>query len=324
MRHDLVAIKKQIVKALPPGLVVTEHDERGHWYRINDKEAGSPLYPSVTGKLQILKDEGLANWKMARALEYIFANFHTFTNDNIMDHIGKAERVSADIFEAAGDIGTFIHGVRELIFNTWIATGERPKVLYPFIDEHIKQEEEKGRGGLVKDLRAVSAIAALEKFCTDYHYQPIACELMVYSHKWQVAGMLDDLGLMRVEKRKGDPSCEHDIIEAQKQNIDRCVKCDAKWEWALVVIDMKTSNRFKDHFYFQVGMYWRMFVDLTGLRPQHCFIVKLSKENRTYSLEELKRPGTIARYANNLLRVNEGMEMIKSIRKDNQRRVVNL
>lgn len=289
-----------------------EHDERGHWYRVNDDASGRPLYPSVTGKLQVLKDEGLANWKMNQALQYVFANFKKFTDDNIMEHIDSAERTPADIFVDAGDIGTMIHDVREKIFTQWIKTGERPANFESFITEDVH------------DIRAVSAIAALEKFCIEYAYRPIVTELMVYSHKWQTAGTLDDIGLMRVPVRTGDVRCDHEILEDPYVNVDRCVRCEAKWKWALVLLDLKTSNRFKDHYFFQVSMYWKMFWKLTGLRPDHAFILKLSKENRTYSLEELKRPAKIAQYANHILKANEGLQFIKSIRKDNQKKVINL
>ncbi len=319
MRHDPQAIRDEINAALPVGHVVPEHDDRGHWYRVKSEEHGNPLYPSVTGKLQVLKDPGLANWKMNQALQYVFANYNSFTDDNIMEHIGRAERVSVDIFHDAGDIGTFIHDVRELIFDDWIKYGVRPPDFQAYIDKYVAME-----GGRVADVRAVSAIAALEKFCDEYAYTPIVCELIVYSHKWQVGGMLDDLGLMRVPKRKGDPACEHDILCSPTQNVDRCVKCDGKWEWALAALDMKTSNRFKMHYMYQVAMYYQMFRQLTGIQPKYAYIVKLSKENRSYALQELKRPAKIAQYANHLIKVHEGIEFIKNIQKDNQKRVINL
>lgn len=313
MRHDPQALRERIAAALPVGLVVPEHDERGHWYRVFDDP--NPLkgvrYPSVTGKLQMLKDEGLANWKMNMALQYVFAHHTKFTEANIMEHIDRAERVSVDIFHDAGDVGTLIHNIREAIFREWMRAGVRPQSFESFITQDIK------------DIRAVSAIAALEKFVDDYSYIPVACELMVYSHKWQVAGMLDDLGLMRLPIRKGDPACDH-ANPFRHNNTERCIKCDGKWKWVLALVDLKTSNRFKPHYLFQVAMYWKMFHNLTGLRPEHAFILKVSKEDRTYQLQELKKPAKLAQYANHLIKVNEGLEFIKSIQKDNQRKVITI
>lgn len=312
MRHDPSALRRIISAALPEGFVVAEHTEEGHFYRVNSKDHGKPLYPSVTAKLQVLKDEGLANWKMNQALQYVSEHYLKFTEQNIMEHLGKAEQLPADIFHDAGDIGTTIHDARQVIFTQWIKTGKRPTDFPSFVTEDKK------------DIRAESALAALEKFCIKKNYVPIATELMVYSHKWGTAGTLDDLGLMWVEERKGSPDCEHEIIESTTSNLDRCVKCEAKYRWTFVLLDLKTSNRFKDHYFFQVAMYCKMIHFITNLRPEKCFILKVSKEDRDYKLEELKRPAKIAQYANHLLKVHEGVDFIKSLRKDNQRNVIKI
>lgn len=312
MRHDPAELRKKILTALPEGFVVAEHTESGHFYRVNDEKLGRPLYPSVTGKLQVLKDEGLANWKMNQALQYVFQRYKEFTDANIMEHLDAAERVPADIFEDAGDIGTIIHDARERIFSQWIETGVRPVDFTSYVPEDRQ------------DIRAISALAALETFCIERSYVPVLTEMMVYSHKWKTAGTLDDLGLMRVDVRRGDPSCEHDVIMAPAQNFDRCVKCEAKWKWTFVLLDLKTSNRFKDHYFFQVAMYYDMLRAITGIKPERCYILKTSKEDRTYKLEELKRPAKIAQYANYLIKTHEGLDFIKSLRKDNQRNVITL
>ncbi len=323
MRYNPQTLRDQILDALPEGFVMPEHSERGHWYRVNDLDHGTPLYPSVTGKLQILKDEGLANWKMNKALEHVLQHWTEFNELNIFDHIEKASQISTDIFHDAGDIGTTIHSIRERIFDQWIATGVRPGDFQSFITDDIR------------DIRAVSAIAALEKFCIEHNYRPIITEFMVYSHKWQTAGQLDDIGLMNIEIRPGTPGCDHlnndvfgsrrsCIISDPDKNFDRCMRCGAKWKVVLVLLDLKTSNRFKDHYFFQVAMYYAMFRKLTGLKPDHAFILKVSKENRTYALEELKRPATIAAYANHVLKANDGLKFIKTLRKDNQKKVITI
>lgn len=319
MRYNPTILRQIISTALPPGLVVAEHTEHEHFYRVHQNLGGQvvvtendPLYPSVTGDLQMLKDEGLINFKMARALEYVFAHFKEFNDDNIMEHLGLAEKMPGDIFVDAGDVGTRIHDVREHIFTEWINTGVRPEKFEAFIPEHDT------------DLRVQSAIAALSKFCDDYKYLPIATELKVYSHKFKKAGTLDDLGLMRTEVRKGDANCVHDVLEDPNRNFDRCVKCGAKWKWEFVMLDLKTSNRFKDSYFFQVSMYFSFLRALTGLKPDSCHILKLSKEDRTYKLEDLKKPVKIAQYVRHIVKVNEGLDLIKSLRKDNQRNVISI
>jgi len=320
MRHDLSALRLKIRTALPVGLVVPEHTEKEHFYRIHQNlggvvyvTTGDPAYPSVTGKLQHLKDEGLANFKMNRALEYIFANFAKFTEANIMEHIAAAERMPADIFEDAGDIGTYIHDLREEIFSQWIETGTRPPDFESFI--HADRD----------DIRAHSALAALSKFCDEWNYIPVMTELYVYSHGLKTAGALDDLGLIRQVVREGDTPCaEHDVFQDPNHNIDRCLKCGAKWKWLLVLMDLKSSNRFKDSYFFQVSMYYEMFRKLTNIKLDMAFILKVSKDDRTYKIEDLKRPAKLAQYAKHIIKTNDGLAFIKELRKDNQRNVVRL
>lgn len=260
----------------------------------------------------MLKDEGLINFKMKRALEYISVHFKEFTDANYMEHLDAAERMPADIFEDAGDVGTRIHDIRETIFTKWIETGARPASFASFIPEHDP------------DIRVASAVAALEKFCVEMRYTPILTELKVYSHKYKVAGTLDDLGLMSIQMRKGTiEGCEHpDIIQHEKHTTEVCMRCGAKWKQVFVLADMKTSNRFKDSYFFQVAMYFDMLRTLTGLKPDKCFIVKLSKTDRLYKLEDLKKPVKIAQYVKHILKVDEGLAFIKELRKDNQRKVI--
>lgn len=330
MRYDPAILRQQIFAALPPGLVVSEHTEKEHFYRVHSLVNGivtvaesDPLYPSVTGELQILKDEGLINFKMNRSLEYIFANFKSFTDENIMDQLAKAEQMPADIFVDAGDVGTRIHDIRELIFSAWIETGSRPADFFSFIPAHDP------------DVRVQSAIAALDKFCTERCYIPVVTELKVYSHEIKKAGTLDDIGLMRAVVRPGDPLCTHSelnlegkqesiILQDPNSNFDRCPKCDAKWRWELTLLDLKSSNRFKDSYFFQVAMYFKFFRTLTGIKPDRSLILKISKEDRTYKLEDLKRPIKIAQYIKSIVKVNEGMAFIKTLRKDNQKKVIQL
>lgn len=292
-----------IEKAMPPELVIPRHDERGHFYEINielekklrrpkkyfyfegDK---NPIYPSVTGKLQILKDESVINYKMNRAIEYVFANWEKFNQMNVAEHLDNASKAAADIFQEAGDIGTDIHDCREKFFKQWMKTGIRPEKATDFIsyDSHGMQ---------IQDVRVVSALRALDQFCTDWNYVPIASELFVYSHQLKIAGTLDDLGTMVHYKNP------------------------AGSKWQFVLMDIKTSNQFKDHYFFQVALYFWMLRSITGLVPERCFILKLSKTDGTYKLEDLKRPAMLGSYARSMLRLQKGIDYIKGLRKDNQK-----
>ena len=311
MKWNVEEIRKIIRERIPEGSVVLAHNERGHFYK-PAKGDNEPMFPSVTGRLQVLKDESLINYKMNRALEYVFKNYPGFDDKNIMTHMEAAERMSADIFEDAGDIGRDIHDYRQKYFNHWIKTGKRLDNILNFIPPDKN------------DIRAVSALRALEQFVINRNYRPIITELPILSLKLKVGGTLDDLGLMDNILRIGDPECEHEIIESQKTNFSHCVKCDRKIRTEFVLMDLKTSNALKDHYFFQVSLYYEMFRKLTNLKPERCFILKLSKEDGTYKIEDLKRPGRIARYARSMLITNEGIDFIKNLRKDNQKVVLKI
>jgi hypothetical protein len=279
-------IKKMISVAIPEGRVVTAHNEFGHFYKIvDDLFPDGVTYPSVTGKLQILKDEGLINYKMNRALDHVFAHWKEFTEANIMELLDAASKTSADILEDAGDIGTTIHDAREEFFKEWIKLGRHPGVE---AKEFLPPD--------CVDIRAVSALRALDKFINDFNYVPLATELLVYDHKLKVGGMLDDLGFMT----------------------------DEAGNRKFVLMDIKSSNQFKDHYFFQVALYYYMFYRLTKLRPQRCFILKLSKTDGTYKIEDLYRPSTLASYARSMVRTHNGLGYIRSLRKDNQKTVITI
>ncbi len=316
-------IRARIDEMLPAWKCVARHNDRGHFYEVRETsltEKG-PIYPSVTGKLQILKDEGLINYKMNRAIEYVFANYKKFTDENVMEELDKASRVSQDILADAGDIGTVVHNCREDIFNEWIKTGVRPADFLKFLPE------------VECDVRAISAVRALQKFCEETGYIPVKCELLVFSHSMKTAGTLDDLGLMPKVYREGDPSCRHvgqslfnnaeSCILFDDKGFGRCLHCDYKMRYQFVLMDLKTSNQFKDHYFFQVSIYWKMLVKILGSAwaPERCFILKVSKEDGTYKIEDLKKHQKLAQYAEYMIRTNEGVEFIKSLRKDNQRKV---
>lgn len=304
-------LREDIKKLFPEGMVVPRHTERGHFYEVIDgKFKIPPIYPSVTGKLQILKDESIVNFKMNRALEYIFANFTKMNEGNIMEHLDNASKVSGGILADAGDVGTRIHDLREVIFRQWIETGVMPEDFVKMIPE-----------GEV-DIRVTSAIRALQDFCVKEGYIPIACELLVYDHKFKVAGTLDDIGLIRKVIKEGDGSClvVHDsMVESEKTGKNTCMKCGFQWKYEFVLMDLKSSNQFKDTYFFQVALYYWMFHKLTGIKPERCFILKVSKEDGRYKIEDLKKPNKLAEYTRYMLKTNEGIEFIKGLRKDNQK-----
>lgn len=315
----------RINEILPKGMVTPEHTKTGHFYKVHDDKCNFPIYPSVTGKIQVLKDEGLINYKMNRAIESLSNFIFGLTTLPSMEEISKAgeraSRVSQDILEDAGDVGTRIHNLRQVIFEQWIATGERPQDFLSF----IPAEE--------ADIRVTSALRALQLFCEENDYIPLACEVLLYSHKLGVAGTLDDLGLMRQILNEGDPICKHDGSLVEKTSImsDQkgrwtCMQCGYQYRYEFVLMDLKTSNQFKDHYFFQVALYWWMFWQLLGVawKPERCFILKVSKEDGRYKIEDLLKPSKLAEYCRAMIKTNEGIGFIKSLRRDNQKVVAPL
>ena len=275
-----VKIRKIIAEKIPEGSVVTAHTDKGHFYHVPHLDK---TFPSVTGKLQPLKDPGLTNYKMNRAIDYVYEHHKEFTSENIMEHLEKAAQVSVDVFEDAGNVGTEIHEYREKFFNAWIATGGKPESSLLFIPAYAK------------DTRIISAMRGLDKFVAENDYRPIKTEQLVYSERFEIGGTLDDIGIM---KWKG--------------------------KYVLALIDVKTSNQFKNHYFFQVAMYYMMFVTLTGLKPDLNIILKLSKTDGTYKIEEMKYMNRLVSYSKAVLRTNDGLEFIKGLRKDNRKKVATI
>lgn len=177
--QNLAEKYRKLVKERMP-VITTAHDDTGHFYLYNGQK-----YPSVTGALKMLKDEGLMNWKMNKACEYLL---QAINNDdprvtgkvNLEELIGEAKMVPVKEFEGAGDIGTKIHDWREGWFRNVIA-GNLPE--YPSIAN-------------ITELPVVSGVRAIIKFKEESGYIPVACEMFVADEDLKIGGTLDDLGIL--------------------------------------------------------------------------------------------------------------------------------
>ena len=243
---------------------------------------------------------------MNKAIEYVFANFKIFSDDNIIEHLEAAKMVSVEIFEDAGDVGTEVHGIRERYFADWIASGTRPK---DGLLSYIPKE-------LPKDLRIVSVLRAIEKFLDDTGYIPVACEIFLVDPKLKVGGTMDDIGIMPVRVRQGNIElCKHNKIEDLEKLKINCVECGARWDYQLVFSDLKTSNQVKYHYFFQLAMYYSMFVKWVKIRPKRNFILKVSKEDGTYKIVNVPAIHKLVPYTRAILKVNEAIEVAKKLLK---------
>lgn len=279
-------VRERIDHALPPGAVVPMHTAEGHFYRA----PSGNTYPSVTGKLGAVKDESIQNWNMNEALRFVEQNLFKVIEDGkvnvskAMDLFAEAQKVPRGLLYEAGDIGTKVHDRREKYFQAWIDSGET--VTRPSIQDFINKDD---------DPRIAAGMLGLEKFLNDTGYIPIRTEVMVYSDKYQVGGMLDDIGLMRNGKN-----------------------------WQLTLMDVKTSNQMKAHYWLQVALYHMMFRDITGIRPEHNIILKLNKDLPEYKIEVIEDMRRVVAGAKHVLDVYDTMEFIKGKRKNNGKTVVKI
>ena len=292
--------RKIILDAIPEGTVIPRHDESGHKYYIPSIDK---TLRSVTEKLAIIKDPSLMNWKMNKALDYISRNWRNINEQTIMDIIDAAAKAPVEEFEDAGDVGRDIHSYREAYFKEWILTGNRPVNALDFIP---KDE---------RDIRVVSAIRALEKFCIKENYIPLATELYVYSEKYNIAGTLDDIGIMlKISRKPNIENCtEKHLSHYPKLGHFSCSKCGIMYKVQLVLSDLKTSNQIKTSFAYQIALYYGMFKELTGLTPKRNFVLKLSKIDGTYLIQDIFQINKILSYAKAVLKVNEGENFVKKI-----------
>lgn len=284
--------RKQIDAALPPGSVTPRHTDKGHFYEV----PSGRVYPSVTGKLGHVKDESIQNFAMNEALRFVSEHMHETIVDGkvdmmkAIDMLDLASKAPRGILYDAGDIGTAIHDRRERYFQKWIDSEEittvRPNILdYIYLNE---------------DPRIHAGMLGLEEFLKKTMYIPIRTEVMVYSDKYQVAGMLDDIGVMWHEPK------------------------GKKGRWVLALMDVKTSNQMKAHYWLQVAMYHMMFRDLSRLVPDYNFILKLNKDRPDYKTEELKNMRRLVAGAKSVLKTAETMEFIKASRKDAGKTVIKI
>ena len=110
---DINEIKEKVSLAVPEGTVVTAHTEEGHFYKIKDDyvkdvlKRESVTYPSVTKKLQVLKDPSIANFKMNRAIDYVFGHF----SETVKQDAFVTKKIEEGDFKSAEDY------IREAIFD---------------------------------------------------------------------------------------------------------------------------------------------------------------------------------------------------------------
>ncbi len=177
--QKLNELRNKVAKRTTKLGIHPDYDEHGHFYVYKGERL-----PSVTGRLQILKDPSLSNYKRDRALDFVFkelgADYERYKNPIELKAMLEDSKSAADqLRDNAGDMGTAAHDWRELWFKQIIETGNYEP---PPLEDQRPQVK--------------SATRAVQKFVAEHNYQPLACELYVADLKLYTGGMVDDIGFV--------------------------------------------------------------------------------------------------------------------------------
>lgn len=271
----------------------TDHDATGHYYVFEGKR-----YPSVTKELATLKDEGLMNWKMNRALEFLKpilldpVALDGKTREERLDEIVRTARLAPQQeFEGAGDIGRQVHDWREQVFRQVIDGADWESAFA--ITSNIPPSP-----------AVISGCRAIKKFKEDTGYIPVACELSLANHDLGIGGMLDDVGILPNPTKvpKSDPVMGDGYRTVYKPK--------------LCLVDLKTSNiGDKTSYFLQVAFYYYMFKKMTGITCHEFYILHVSKTDGSYKLIPINNMRELVKDARLLIKLNRSLNRINQEKK---------
>lgn len=163
--------------------ILPDHDENSHYY-ISD----GMRYPSVSKRLELLKDASLANWKVNRVVDQILREYGTLRaicadGDAIVlqEFLERCKLAPQIEFKNAGSIGTQIHNWREQRFTAIINNHTETQLPTNTLPE------------------IVSGCRAVNKFLQETHYIPLATEIPLIDHEIETGGSGDDIGILNGE-----------------------------------------------------------------------------------------------------------------------------
>lgn len=183
----------------------------------DEERAAIPSVTTFTGVID--KSGALIGWAIKLTKQYLLDRIENGEQITILD-IEEAAKEHRKFKEAAADIGTQIH---EWI-DRWIK-GEKPEI----------PEDDKIRNG----------ITAFLKFQKEYNVKWLESEKIVYSPKYNFAGILDAVGM--IDKK-------------------------------LVLIDFKSSNYIYPEHSFQAAAYQLAYEEMTKKKISHRLIVRFGKD----------------------------------------------
>lgn len=283
--NKILKLRQRILQRQYELNITPRHTKEGHFYYVPILDK---TLPSVSGEHRNIKDPSLRNFEKNEALRYITNKLYEVKEYTMADFekwVEEAKDAPIVARDTAGSKGNFIHDCREQYFSLWIKSGKVDKPAGTI--EDIARR----RGDVPPDLlpEVISGCAAMDRFITEWNYIPLGCEILVFDAKDEVAGTLDDVGVLTLK---------------DGQQI-------------IVLLDVKSSNQFKDTYTLQVMRYNKMFRQLFKIKPDRVLIVKTGKDDRNYKLEWFKPAQMVAGNEANkaLIKFNTAWEQLLASRK---------
>jgi hypothetical protein len=243
-------IRDKIDTVFYRGRVMPAHTAHEHFYQ--DTEDGS-IYASVTTKTSLLGRKYYKQMAADKAVDHIQEGIEN--GEELATVFAEARLRHKVDLEQAGTWGTHGHDMVDGYVSKWISDGVRPADI---------------RGFATKDTSPQGVCAALGamKFFDDYKMYPIVSEKKVISKKHKYGGTLDSLWLVKV-----------------------------KGKWKLILGDYKTSNQIygrgamgKPDYGWQVMAYSKALEEMTGIKCNEHWIIRLDKNQPKYEIGYIANP----------------------------------
>lgn len=299
--QSMVKKYRELFKSKPA--VTTAHTEKGHFYV---SPGTQEKYHSVTYFTSFIKDPSLSNWKMNRALEFIWDHQYEWAEKinkgdepmAVFKLWEQAKLAPEETFNNAGDIGTQTHNWRQKWFQAWINEG-----YFSMRDMDIDAYPLPVNA----DPEVISGCRAIKKFLKETGYIPVACELALVDDQLKVGGTIDDLGVFPNKEIVSYTSSSDDGGENWKIGSYKI-----KYNPYLGFVDLKTSNQGKKPAYaYQVrGFYQSMIRKTFKIKPKKTYILHTSKEDGTYKLIDLTKMKYLEKDSADLVRLSRSWDKV--------------
>jgi hypothetical protein len=249
-RHEACALSSY---ALYGGAVELRFDRQKHVYTVDDE-----VVPNVTTITGVIAKQGLADWSMRLALEYVkgcaLKAARALNEVELEAILGDAARASDRVRDESGAIGRSTH---------------------QWIERHIGRQIESGLpswGQPVEPLPSHAGVrAAVEAFLEwELEAQPtyLASERKVFSREHHYTGTTDAIALIR-------GTLVDAWREAKRGRVMEAIKGLKKRR---VLLDFKTSNRVFVEAHLQTVAYDIAVSEEEGVRSDDRVILHLPKE----------------------------------------------